>query len=288
MTSFYISRLNSHTTEMDVSKLFLEFGEVHQIEFILPNTKSGFKENDDVKAALIHMSDLTPKGLHLVHSISNGEDYKLYVKDMEYLSISFADPKIQNTSMNNEQNIENCSYLEAKIEAQEKTIAELIKRVNNTEILLYQLVGGLFNSQTQLAALNDHVTTIFPNDLSEFLGEDTSKWMNFPTTRQGDDTEQRVEELENVVKKLINDLFEPDNSVSTHSSMPSLVDVDSVSTHSSMPSLVDVDSGSTHSSMPSLVDDDDNSTQSSLTWLEDDYSNSSIPPLIDEHGNIIE
>ena len=273
---------------MDVSKLFLEFGEVHQIEFILPNTKPGFKENGDVKSALIHMSNFTQKGLHLVHFISNGEDYKLYVKDMEYWSISFADPKIQNTSMNNAQNIENCCYLEAKIEAQEKTIAELIKRVNNTEILLYQLVGGLFNSQTQLAALNDHVTTIFPNDLSEFLGEDTSKWMNFPTTRQGDDTEQRVEELENVVKKLINDLFEPDNSVSTHSSMPSLVDVDSVSTHSSMPSLVDVDSVSTHSSMPSLVDDDDNSTQSSLTWLEDDYSNSSIPPLIDEHGNIIE
>ena len=29
------------------------------------------------------------------------------------------------------------------------------------------------------------------------------------------------------VKKLINDIFEPENSVSTHSSMPSLVDDDS-------------------------------------------------------------
>ena len=81
--------------------------------------------------------------------------------------------------------------------------------------------------------------------------------------------------------KLINDIFEPENSVSTHSSMPSLVDVDSVSTHSSMPSLVDDDSEDEN--------DDDNSTQSSLTWLEDDWSDSSIPPpLIDEYGNIIE
>ena len=115
--------------------------------------------------------------------------------------------------------------MEKKVEAQEKTIAELINRQNNTE--------------------------------------------------------KRIEELENVVKKLINDIFEPENSVSTHSSMPSLVDDNSVSTHSSMPSLVDDDSEDEN--------DDDNSTQSSLTWLEDDWSDSSIPPpLIDEYGIIIE
>jgi hypothetical protein len=238
MTSFYINRLNSNTTEMDVTELFSEFGKVDQVEFILPNTKHGLKENNDSKSALIHISDLTQKGLYVVHHISDGEDYKLYFKSGEIWSVSC----IQNILMNNS---ENCSYLEKKVEAQGNTIEGLLGRLHNTE--------------------------------------------------------RRIEELEIIVNKLINYTFEEDDSVSTHSSMPSLVDDESVSTHSSMPSLVDDETVSTHSSMPSLDEDDededdededddedDNSTQSSLTWLEDDFSNSSVPPLIDEYGNIVE
>jgi hypothetical protein len=233
MTSFYISRLNFHTTEMALVKLFSEFGQVDKVEFILPNT-----EENNVKSALICISDLTQKGLHAVQCISHGEDYKLYFNNTEYCSISFA----QNTSINN---AENCRYLEEKIESQGNTITELITRLHNTE--------------------------------------------------------SRIEELENIVYKLINNIFEPDNSVSTHSSMPSLVEDDSVSTHSSMPSLVededDEDEDDEHEDDEHEDDEhededeedyDDNSTQSSLTWLEDDCSNSSVPPLIDEYGNIIE
>jgi hypothetical protein len=63
-----------------------------------------------------------------------------------------------------------------------------------------------------------------------------------------------------------NSKIEDDNdSISTHSSMPDLVDDNSASTHSSMPGLIDCRND--HSSMPDLVDDD--SSYSSMPDLEE-------------------
>jgi hypothetical protein len=63
-----------------------------------------------------------------------------------------------------------------------------------------------------------------------------------------------------------NSKLDDDNeSISTHSSMPDLMDIHSVSTHSSMPGLIDC--RNTDSSMPDLVDD--NSSYSSMPDLEE-------------------
>ena len=126
------------------------------------------------------------------------------------------------------------------------------------------------------------------------LPEDTHKWTHWPTTRQGDECEKRISALENYMRDITrfenprhaavtpnfvnihynsidDDEYDYDNesqdndlqirknlrdndSISSHSSMPSLIecsaihddgdddDNESISTHSSMPGLVDIDS----------------------------------------------
>ena len=221
MTSFYISRLNFYTTEMVVAELFSEFGQVDQVEFILPNTK----ENDDVKSALIHMSDLTQKGLDLIYCIANGEDYKIYVNAMEYLSISFA------------QNIDKCYYLEKKVEAQEKTIAELINRQNNTEKRIEEL---------------ENVVKKLINDI--FEPENSVSTHSSMPSLVDDNSVSTHSSMPSLVD---------DNSVSTHSSMPSLVDDDSEDEND--------DDNSTQSSLTWL--EDDWSDSSIPPPLIDEYGN---------------
>ena len=111
-----------------------------------------------------------------------------------------------------------------------------------------------------------------------------SKWSHYPTTRQGDDSESRIQELEKDLKQVkrfvvfhneykFSDEVSSDEDdeddddgatdVSTHSSMPGLEQIHradddaSSSNSSSMPELISNDnnsivSSSTHDSMPSL------------------------------------
>jgi hypothetical protein len=294
--SIYIPRLSIHVCESFVKEQFEKnhIGHVRRIDFTPIGKKPGFDENvcDVVKSAFIHFYHFYAfdKTVKILEKLSRGESDKIYLPNngygyQEYWILLKATNPIQDTMMNNAQIVENCRFLEKKIKDQDETIKdqdetikdmqEEIKSINK---VVYDLIGGLFCQDTQRATQNSHLKHLFPQ-VSFRPDKDTNKWKNYPTTRQGDECESRIDALEAIIKEITNfdsgeEIFQKEynnslndylnsqenHTVSTHSSMPGLVDndQDTVSTHSSMPGLVednDQDTVSTHSSMPGLVEE---------------------------------
>ena len=99
-------------------------------------------------------------------------------------------------------------------------VDELNKKIENQKIVIYQLLGGLFNHSEQKNILNKHIDTL-DGETDESFVTDTSRWEYYPTTRQGDaleeqldkccilvnDLKARTKRYEEVVDDLIGGLF---------------------------------------------------------------------------------
>ena len=204
------------------------------------------------------------------------------------------------------------SLLKNKVEEQEKTIQFLTSKMEGVSDLLYQFVGGLFSQRTQSSIINMHLNCLYSAEIQQGEREkatETGSIENncWPTTRQGDSNEKRIEALEAQFKALtdfgpLEEVFEEKEEVddfceSDHEDMredyeaelraeyeealralreeteedeeedSALLSLkhmrsqfamydseDSSSTHSSMPGLVDYDSEDSFN-MPGLTDD---------------------------------
>jgi hypothetical protein len=225
------------------------------------------------------------------------QPYRLQITRNEYWICLNNKKPVQYTMMNIHQVVENSRHLENLVEEQKNKIQKLEEKIDNMDSVIKQLVGGLFCQTTQEGTLDTHLGVLDGEDLSsKQMPENTHKWSHWPTTRQGDDCEKRISALEVYMRDVTrfkypgqtsivssfdceeqdsyllmrkfenSSKIEDDNdSISTHSSIPELVDDNSVSTHSSMPGLIDCRND--HSSMPDLVDDD--SSYSSMPDLEE-------------------
>jgi hypothetical protein len=129
----------------------------------------------------------------------------------------------------------------------------------------------LYCQSTQQGILENFLRVLDGEGFSqEPLPEDTHNWSHWPTTRQGDDSEKRISELELYMRDVTRDICqlkypchasiapmfnceEQDSYLLMRKHENSNIDCDndSISTHSSMPDLVD-DNSSAHSSMPDL------------------------------------
>ena len=95
--------------------------------------------------------------------------------------------------------------LKANQSRMENRIAELASSLEDSRQIISQLIGGLFNEETQRGIRNFHsdlLTRDYVTDEGErepiavFNSENiTSKWDCYPTTRQGDENEKDIEEL---------------------------------------------------------------------------------------------
>lgn len=203
-------------------------GNVIQVDFTPINKKPGFGENVDqvVKSAFVHFSDpwfCSDKFYHFQcrtfmgntnfwETIAIGQPYKLQISQNEYwLCLKNKNP-IQRTMMNIHQVVENGRHLEGLIEAQAKTIQEhadkieaLERKLEGTHNVVYQLIGGLFHQRDQNQILKLHTDILFGRQLGKY-SDDTSKWDNYPTTRQGDECEKKIAELEVKLQMLEEDL----------------------------------------------------------------------------------
>jgi archaellum component FlaC len=96
-------------------------------------------------------------------------------------------------------------FLKAGKGRMESRIAELASSLQDSKQVINQLIGGLFNEETQRGIRNFH-WNILDRDcvrddgeresIAVFNSENiTSKWDAYPTTRQGDENEKDIEEL---------------------------------------------------------------------------------------------
>jgi len=101
--------------------------------------------------------------------------------------------------------------LQAKVESQERTILELRENINGKNVqiqnqgdVLYQLVGGLFHQDKQAGSIDDFVALLLPRFRTSYQGQkkdDEEYYRGWPTTRQGDALEQRMDDLSNSLSR---------------------------------------------------------------------------------------
>ena len=292
--SIYIPRMAAFYDEESIINVMSDYkiGTVSHVDFTPINKKPGFGEKVDevVKSAFVHFSDpiMVSNHFHYSSRLTFGNEnfwntvlrssgpYKLQVSIREYWLCLKNNNPVQRTLMNIHQVVENGRHLEnlieeqaEKLKAQEETIKNLSEKLENVHQVVYQLIGGLFNQKNQSGTLSAHFNVLFKGSLEDDENyDDTGNWKNWPTTRQGDENERRIESLEQTVRDMLTfdlpeavftpqeDDEEQDNYLYARKFAPQPyrmpTDEDLVSTHSSMPELEECHSVSTHSSMPDL------------------------------------
>lgn len=297
ITSIYIPRMSViHTEEVVINVMFnLRIGTVTRVDFVPINKKPGFVEKfDDVyKSAFVHLYLPNPRyegpplpaedtaGLclrdqHIWDMLDADEPYRVKVSPTEYWILLRNNNPVPETMMNIHQVVENGRYLEKLVEKQSQKLEEqdaIIKRLeaklDGVHQSVYQLIGGLFNQGNQRDILEEHINCLFPDVKNEYTEDalpEKNKWTIYPTTRQGDECESRIEALEQQIQDMLKfDFNERTQHYEDHYDEAELLhrcninyiynDRDSLSSYSSIPDLIDVgDDSSSHSSMPDLID----------------------------------
>jgi hypothetical protein len=200
-SSIYIPRMSIIHTE-DFIRHVMEYhriGKVEYVDFTPINKKPGFTENVSqfVKSAFVHFSE------HYI-PLPENKSYRLQITPDEYwICLKNRNP-IQRTMMNVHQIAENGRHLEKVIESQAKTIESLEKKIEAVHLVVYQLLGGLFHQDEQCQSLTEHLNLLM-NRTPLQETKDISKWNTWPTTRQGDECEKRIAELEKSIKDRFKD-----------------------------------------------------------------------------------
>jgi hypothetical protein len=300
LLSFYIPCVGVKFTKIQV-KNNLENGfldcNIVRIDFvsILNPDKT---VNPDYRSAFIHMYlRNNPTSIQLYKTAYVEENaFRFYFNSQTksyWLLLKNKFP-VPETDLNLSQVVENARLLEERVAKLEEINEYQATKLENIETVVYQLLGGLFNHRTQENVLKHNLNLLEDNNevcWSPTNGATKSKWTHYPTTRQGDDSEIRIQALEKELKQVkrlvvFHDEYkcsdedssdeEDGNTNSTHSSMPGLEQIHSIeedndilsidddststSTGSPMPGLISIGendnnsivSSSTHSSMPSL------------------------------------
>jgi len=98
--------------------------------------------------------------------------------------------------------------LKNKNQQLEAHIDKLEKDLTNTKEVIYQIIGGIYNSETQKNNRDLHTEILYSTDLN--IDKDQLKRENmWPTTRQGDENQERIQRIEEKLKGL----FEIDGQV---------------------------------------------------------------------------
>jgi hypothetical protein len=218
--SLYIPRMSTKHDEVSVKQYLemLRIGIVSRVDFTPINKKPGFGENVDtvVKSAFIHFFDATPgyfgNGFPYSKSfwskLSSGESCKIGITLDEYWIFLKNTNPVQNTFMNIHQIVENGRHLESLIQEQAnmlkeqaKTITKLSNKLEGVHMVVYSIIGGIYNQRTQGESLDRLLDLLLDRNDKEKdnTDVDTSRWTIWPTIRQGDECEERIAVLEKML-----------------------------------------------------------------------------------------
>lgn len=205
--SIYIPRMSTlHSVETIVA-IFNSYGIgiIDRVDFTPINKKPGFGEDVDsvVKSAFVHFTHARTvpgsQGEIFWKTISSGEPYKIQVYENEYWICLKNKKPIQRTLMNIHQVVENGRHLENLVQEQAKKIEDLERKLEGVHQVVYQLLGGLYCQSSQHDILKTHINVLFGKE-DKYPMCDNSPWGIWPTTRQGDECERRIEALENALR----------------------------------------------------------------------------------------
>jgi hypothetical protein len=213
--SIYIPLLPKCISE-DMLQVEFSFtiGVVDRVDFTPVNKKHpGFEENmtGDVVSAFVHFSEYFG---NIPTIINDGHYYPYYpyslsgrfTHQFKFWKLLPAKAPLQKTMMNNSQIVANCRLLEERVKAQAETIETLGKKLVNVTETVYQLVGGLFHQKNQGEAIDYHTGMLYgftPNRVEREEEEEYDDKLLWPTTRQGDENQERIMKLENALGQIM-------------------------------------------------------------------------------------
>lgn len=142
-TSMYIPRMSASVTEGYVKNVIENsyIGRVRRVDFTPIDKRPGFRENlnSPVKSAFIHFEYHYHNeiSVEIIDKLSQGDSHRLYLNNIyrangaqEYWILLKANNPVQETMMSNHQIVDNCRFLEDKIEEQEQTIQKMSEIIN--------------------------------------------------------------------------------------------------------------------------------------------------------------
>jgi hypothetical protein len=229
----YIARVLTQRTENFIANFMDQhgYGKVVSVDFVINPESSRYK------SAFVHFHDQRGDPTFWAR-ISNGlicrietdivmPDGSQPVPTGEFWICSKAHNPIPRTNMNIHQVVATCSNHERvivehantirkqahTIQEQTETIQRLEQTVQGMHDVLYQIVGGIYAQDTQAFMISSHWARLFPHEkkLQEAAEQEvvTQEHNIWPTTRQGDEHQQRIELLEKQVQILSQNMLPP-------------------------------------------------------------------------------
>jgi hypothetical protein len=173
--SIYIPRIKVSITENNIKEEFNNLlGEVNRVDFTCLNKKPGFYENTDnnFKSAFVHFNLINENNFsnNIFQIISIGESYKFipsYSKKEYWILLKAKNP-VENTFMNNAQIVENCRFLEKKIEEQNLTLINLRENVE----ILHNLINKNNQYSNRIDSLEQKVKALTHFDFLPDFGDE--------------------------------------------------------------------------------------------------------------------
>lgn len=212
--SIYIPRVSVSHSESEICSLLHRRGIQHVVgmDFTTIHKKPGFREpidkNDKYMSVFVHFEVYEHGGNpDFWSTIFSNKPYRLVIDAYEYWICLQNKNPIPRTWMNIHQVVENGRHLEGLMEEQSKVIQAqneriqtLEKKLTNVTDVVYQLLGGLFDQTTQANILEHHIGVLLYGDYSKYPSADQNKWVTWPTTRQGDYCEYRLDKLDAILQ----------------------------------------------------------------------------------------
>lgn len=265
--TIYIPRILNGTTVDCLRERFHVVGKIDRVDFVPIGKKQGFTEilYQQTISAFVHFEVLFIEGVRIKKIIDTTGSYKFVFGNHSlhpayYIFLPATNP-IPPTMMNKAQIVENCRFLEKKVEDLTEMVEQLTKNIAKLheqnvvyDKIFYELISGLYNNGEQKGTVNKHFKLLgLLSPSRQYDSGNTSKWEYLPTTRQGDENERRIEILEKQIQKMTTTICyedaelqdeqllqrkhynwqmtkaeefnDSDNSISTHSSMPELIPI---------------------------------------------------------------
>jgi len=173
--SIYIPRLSSYINESMIIQEFYIFGigQVSRVDFTTPNKKPGFTEKIVLyKSAFVHFTNFfeTSISANLLCKLQKGESEMLYPTCCaEYWILLMTIKPVPETLMNVHQIVDNCQFLEKKIQQQATIIKQLETQVY--EMMEFVVMMNINNTQKskkkKIMSLQEQILYDMYNDIHD-------------------------------------------------------------------------------------------------------------------------
>ena len=110
--------------------------------------------------------------------------------------------------------------LKQTVEDQGEIIQKQAQQIERLQDTVYQLIGGLFNQQKQAEQIDLAVAMLRNRKPKRQQEDDPDYYTVWPTTRQGDDLEHRMTELETKMEKIDGIFSDKQRKVYSQSTLP--------------------------------------------------------------------